>query len=190
MIYLPLLFLALVGAAGCSDDSDSGGSAAGAGKAITAERLEQFCAKNTARRKGCDAQASYSEEECKTDFNCFGVYIRAETTESILQCLESRPCDKSDDACFVEVSASYPLPAKGSQYEKSCKTKLAECSANGADPMFSDDWCTGGDVPWGLFPDRIYDLLTPCFSKACGEVNACLKQLDIETLDRSLCTVP
>ena len=172
----------------CGDnDLDAGSETQAATKPVTLERLDQFCTKNVDRSLSCNPQSNNTVAECKQDNNCFADAIRTDAVEPLLQCLEARPCGKSDDACFAEVGKSFTLSDKGKSYESACLAKLSECGKG--DGGFSDDFCTDGDVPWRLLTDRYYDSLAPCFSKVCGEISACLKNSS-SSVARSLCTDP
>lgn len=192
---LALALLATFSVACSDDDLDAGsnppGAAGAPGQAITAERMDQFCTKDVARGVSCDPQDDDTVAECKQDYNCYGALLRADSLEPLLTCLETRPCGKSDDACFAEVGKSLTLSDHGSSYLSACQTRLAECQQDASPDGFGDDWCTDGDVPWRILLDRHYVAMTPCFSKACGEVGECLEDaIKPVNIDRSLCTDP
>lgn len=180
-----LALVALGALAGCGDDTSgtggggaggdaSGGGATGGGGTGGSEAgaWQSYCEAHVAREESCDTQnpPSPSLSECLGAEACFEAIIRAEARGPLLDCLSTRSCTTSDDSCFAQTAAALPAGPGQADYEAACAAKLAGCP----DGAFSNDWCTDGDVPIGVFSATLYAELGTCFDLGCDMVGDCL----------------
>ena len=163
--------------AACSGSGAAGGT--GGGSTLTEQEWAAYCDGHVKREQTCDAgnPPTPSQNECLRAQSCADAMIRPAAQKPFLACLTERPCSKSDDACMVEVSQAIGAVPEQTTYEQACLSKLNECGKQ----VLSDDFCTDGDVPWKLFPAAVYGQLSPCFSKPCSQVMACLEAAGAST---------
>lgn len=162
------------GTGGTSSTGATGGTgdAGGAGGGSGSTAWEGYCTDIVERETMCDPDnpPSPTLDECVAAEPCFDAIFREGAREPLMECLRARPCDKSDDACFAEVAAGMDATPEQQAYTTACADKLAACAGG-----FSNDWCSGGDVPWPLFTNGIYAELSGCFMGTCDQVADCLE---------------
>jgi len=173
-VLLPGLALALA----CGE---SPADADAPGKTDQALLVDRYCESSRQSGGACKSAEEQTKavETCRAkEGKCVVTLFRPELIEPLAQCLVTRcggpetqcRCTKSDDKCFEEVGGTAVASAARDDYERQCRAKLTECGT-----QMLDDYCTMGGVPWRLYGDDVYQALTPCFSRACGDVGTCYR---------------
>ena len=125
-----------------------------------------LCAQLEARAASCGVV--FKPKACLF-FTCYDKLFGDADSAALATCIVTRPCDKSDDACFAEVSSKYADDPGGKAFQSACLAKRDACREAGAG--FLDDYCAG--PTYAMLRDRgAYDA---CVAKPCGEVKACFE---------------
>src|SRR6185503_14896550 len=94
-----------------------------------------------------------------------------------MTCMLGLTCDDDYHSCLDAVGDALPEAPGQAAYMAGCLSAVDACGSE-----VSEHLCTDNDVPYKLFPEAVYELLTPCFDLACADVNACVESAASESL--------
>ncbi len=151
------------GATGDASPRPDGGAAADVGVGADADASAR-CAQLETRDTDC--KKPFKPKACLF-LDCYDRLFSAADSAALTSCIVGRPCDKSDDDCFAEVTAKYAGDTGGVAFQAACLAKRDACLEGGAG--FVDDYCVGR--VYAMLTDRpAYDV---CITKPCDQVKDC-----------------
>jgi hypothetical protein len=161
---LPAL-ASLAAACGSTTSTTSTTSSSSSGSS-GAPAWADFCAKQDARDKMCDPNNPPSPTlmECQGAETCFDAAIRPEIKADFLNCIETRDCMTSVDACLTKAAMAHPPSQAATDFSTACLAKSAGCM-----PMFHDDYCDPSAIN-----ETVVKTFQDCLAKPCEQIEACL----------------
>lgn len=164
MIKLGLVgvFVAMVGCGG-----DGGGTGP-----ISSADATAGCRATCEREKTCDPASTQTVEACTADCvaDVGGGGVRADAFEAVSTCIADQACTASESTCLGECS---PTSAH-ERFEATCRAKLAECGATGANVDSACETTPSGENGFlCLFTPQVMNELAACFDLACTGIEAC-----------------
>jgi len=95
--------------------------------------------------------------------------MRGDAHPHMLACLSQRPCNRSDESCFLEVPKQIQPSQVAQAFTSICEHRRGACGAE-----VPNDLCLAGRS--GAFTDAFYNGVSACLAKGCNQIRACLDQ--------------
>lgn len=95
--------------------------------------------------------------------------MRPDGHPQMLSCIAARPCNRPDEACFVELQGRIPPTPAAQAFTKICGHRQGACGS-----AIPDDLCLTGRS--GAFTDAFYNAMGGCLAKTCDQVQGCVNQ--------------
>lgn len=151
----PLLFLAVTACVG------AGGS--GPGAAIDADDASALCRDVCAHDDDC-GNGSF---DCQSQCELHASVDRADVARPALTCIAALPCDQDPETCWQSATDAVTPTDAYQQLLAACQSYDARCGTSSQ--------C---DDPGAIaLSDGIAEALADCFTRACGDFDACRDQV-------------
>lgn len=169
-LWIAAFALITVAFAGCTNDEDLGGRESPSGQTLS---QVEYCANASNADASSSCGGNRAEKICGDQYSCLVKLLDVEAANVFLSCQKPKICGEnaSPAGCKEMIAQKAPLHTTESQ---KCFSRYEECKSGGAgkDP-FDDDLC---EYVIGMKADVLTDY-SPCFEKACGEVQQCLQSV-------------
>lgn len=161
--------LAAIACGSSESTGTNGGASSGApappppGTPPSAAGWAGVCDKAQQRALTCGGPA-FNRATCDSSAACYPLVLRAELVGPLGDCVGSRPCSQSIEACYSDAVKPYQNDPAFTKFLTDCLARKDVCSGG-----FADDYCAEGV----LWTPSVLATWSACLAKDCTQIKAC-----------------